>query len=161
MGPTGNTILYRPNGATTSGTIIGTAPRLNTTPAFPPSFGDVTIDPKYGGGTITQGQASRVGQLAGNPRNGPYSGESDVEYIKHLIKMAKDNQGFDSQQQDEHDAAQCRLHYPPSIGAAPPGPLGQSPGEWQKEQQKAALEELHREEEAWELAEQLRELGEK
>jgi hypothetical protein len=52
-------------------------------------FGEITLSPEFGGGTLTQQEANAARLLSMIPANARRDGESNADYIKRLIAAAR------------------------------------------------------------------------
>jgi len=80
-------IAYWKSPAFPNGIVIGTAPLLDSIGDGLPMYGDITLNPQFGGGTISQADLRRAAALAEMYPQLP--GETDVQYIIRLLNMAK------------------------------------------------------------------------
>jgi hypothetical protein len=137
-------------------------------PADVVTFGDITLYPEYGGGTISQATAARAASLASNYDQLP--GESRSDYIRRLIEMAKNGTGETLQEanarlqkQLQDCAAANAAAHPPQLKPAAGWTEGMT--EEQRRQWEETREELEEAAERMahavlELQEQEREAGE-
>jgi RHS repeat-associated protein len=68
---------------------IGTAQIQPSIGVGPTVYGDITLYPEYGGGTLTRQEARAAGILSKIPANARGAGESKADYIKRLIAAAR------------------------------------------------------------------------
>ncbi len=138
---------------------IGTAPaEPSAGPGDPPTYGAITLDDKFGGGTLTSPQAAIAKDLSQNPANARTEGESQDEYIKRIIACARNNIGetMSARQarEEDHDKkvmqmVQKAAQPPPEMSAAygwHDGMTEEQKKQWeedQKEAQEAAEELVH------------------